>query len=68
MLGELAQTPIHSCVLYDDNGRRLTLDFQRDPDQPVQRFITKKFLSSNLPFIVEVRHDPGSDRVEVRYL
>jgi hypothetical protein len=68
MLGEVATVPMQYCKLYTESCRCIALSLNGDHNQPVQRFIAKHFERDNLPFKVEVRRDPQSDRVEVRYL
>lgn len=68
MLGEVATAPMQYCKLYTAGCRCIELSLNGDHNQPVQRFIAKHFGRGNLPFKVEVRRDPHSDRVEVRYL
>jgi len=68
MLGELATVPMQYCRLYTEDSRRIEINLNGSHKQPVQRFIARWFEAGNLPFRVEVRRRPGSDRVEVRYL
>ncbi len=68
MLGELATVPMQYCRLYTEDCRRIAINLNGSHKQPLQRFIARWFAVDNLPFKVEVRRRPGSDRVEVRYL
>jgi len=68
MLGEVATVPMQYCKLYTGSCRCIELNLNGSHNQPVQRFIAKQFGKDKLPFKVEVRKDPHSDRVEVRYL
>jgi hypothetical protein len=68
MLGELATVPIQYCRLYTEDSQRIEISLNGSHKQPVQRFIARWFEADDLPFKVEVRIRPGSDRVETRYL
>ncbi len=68
MLGEVATVPMQYCKLYTESCRCIELNMNGNHNQPVQRFIAKQFGRDNLPFKVEVRRDPNSDRIDVRYL
>jgi len=68
MLGEVATVPVQYCKLYTESCRCIELNLNGSHNQPVQRFIAKQFGKNNLPFKIEARKDPHSDRVEVRYL
>lgn len=65
MLGNVATTPIHLCRLYDPADSLIKLDCARRPDQPLQKYITDKFLWDEIPARVEV---PKGGGVEARYL
>lgn len=67
MLGEVGQVQIRYCNLYSENGHRLELQ-PNNPHQPLQRFIREHFHWDELPFKVEIRKEPTSDHIEVRYL
>ena len=68
MLGDLATVPMQYCQLYAENCRRIEVNLNGSHNQPVQRFIAKRFGKDNLPFKVEVHRKPDPDHVEVRYL
>jgi hypothetical protein len=68
MLGELATAPMRDCRLYADDRRRIEISLNGSHNQPIQRFIAKRFGRENLPFKVEVFKESSPDRSEVRYL
>jgi hypothetical protein len=68
MLGELATVPVQYCQFYAEDGRPIEIHLNGSHNQPVQRFIAKCFGKENLPFKVEIRRNPDSDRMEARYL
>lgn len=68
MLGELATVSIQNCSLYDEAGHRLELKLNPAHHQPLQKFINQQYGAKKLPFRVEGRKDPNSDKIEVRYL
>jgi hypothetical protein len=68
MLGDVAKAPIRYCTLYDPNDQPLEFDLNRNPAQPLQRFIAQRFQWDELPFRIEVRKEGDPNRVEVRYL
>ncbi|OGO43559.1 MAG: hypothetical protein A2Z04_03125 [Chloroflexi bacterium RBG_16_57_9] len=68
MLGNLGTARIDQCTLYSEDSRPIRVDLKGGRNQPIQRFIAKQFGWDNLPFMVEIRGEMNSDRVEVRYL
>ncbi len=68
MLGPAGQAPIKHCKLYAENGRSIEIHLNGNHNQPVQRFIAKKFGESYLPAMVEAQLKTDSKRVEIRYL
>jgi len=67
MLGEVGQVQIQYCSLFKEESYLLELHLN-NPHQPLQRYIKEHFHWDELPFKVEVRKDPNSDQIEVRYL
>lgn len=59
MLGEMGQVPIGECQLYWMDGSRIETPVKSD--QPVMRFIARRFGGGVLPFMVKANE-------EVRYL
>ncbi|GAB4540543.1 MAG: hypothetical protein Kow0063_30460 [Anaerolineae bacterium] len=68
MLGDLATAPMRNCSLYTEDCRRIVINLNGSHNQPVQRFIARRFGAKNLPFKVEVRKESNPDQTEVRYL
>jgi hypothetical protein len=58
MLGEMANVPVSDCALYWMTGERIATPVS---EQPVQRFIKRKFRADTLPFKVVANE-------EVRFL
>jgi hypothetical protein len=68
MLGDLANVPVQDCTFFDENGQPVEVNLNGNGQQPVQRFVARQFGQENLPFRVDVRRQPDSDRTETRYL
>ena len=68
MLGPVANAQLQYCTLYDERGREIELHLNGNRNVPLQRFIAKHFTWNNLPAMIEVQVQSGSNRVEVRYL
>ena len=68
MLGELGKAPIQNAILYDQAEQPIKLDLTNSYNQPLQRFIAKRFHWDNLPFTIAVHKEGDPERVEYRYL
>ena len=70
MLGPFGKTAMQYCKLYAENGQPINVQLDGAHNQPVQRFIARRFSVETLPFRVEIRIRPGSEaeHIEVRYL
>lgn len=68
MLGRLSTAQMQHCTFYAEDCRRIHVDLGGNHNQPVQRFIAKRFRWDNLPFMVEVCAEANTDQVEVRFL
>jgi len=68
MLGEVGTVQMRHCTLYGEDNRRIEIHLNGNHNQPVQRFIARRFQRSDLPFKVEVRRGTHPSQVEVRYL
>jgi hypothetical protein len=68
MLGHLANVPVQDCAFLDESGQPIDIHLNGKGQQPVQRFIARQFGRKNLPFRVDIRRQPGSNRIETRYL
>lgn len=68
MLGDLANVPVQDCTFFDESDQQIEVHLNGNGQQPVQRFVARQFGWKDLPFRVDVRRQPDSDRTETRYL
>jgi hypothetical protein len=71
MLGEFGKMKMQDCVLYTDTGEEISISLNGAHNQPVQRFIARRFPITKLPFLIEIHLQSNDDkppRVETRYL
>jgi hypothetical protein len=67
MLGDLANVPAQNCAFFDESEQPIEFQFNGNGQQPVQRFIARHF-EKKLPFRLDIRRQPDSNRIETRYL
>ena len=67
MLGDLANVPAQNCAFFDESEQPIEFQFNGNGKQPVQRFVAQHF-KKKLPFRLDIRRQPDSDRIETRYL
>jgi hypothetical protein len=68
MLGELGHVPIEQCVLYREDGGRITIHPSGNTRQSLRQFIMRQFRLDKLPFKVEVRNTLNPTQIEICYL
>jgi len=67
MLGDLANVPVQNCAFFDESEQPIEFQFNGNGRQPVQRFVAQHF-EKKLPFRLDIRRQPDSNRIETRYL
>jgi len=71
MLGEFGKAQMQYCTLFSDTGDEISVSLNGAHNQPVQRFIARRFSITQLPFRIEIQLETNEDkpsRMEVRYL